>query len=362
METLSVALAERSYPIHIGAGLLAHAELIATRLPRNSVAIVTNTTVAPLYLASLQRALETQGVDAVPITLPDGESFKNWETLNQIFDALLKNRCERSTTLLALGGGVIGDLTGFAAAVYQRGVPFVQVPTTLLAQVDSAVGGKTAINHPLGKNMVGSFHQPLAVITDTDTLSTLPARELSAGLAEVIKYGLICDRAFFEWLESNIHRLVQREPEALAYAIERSCANKAEIVAIDERDEGQRALLNFGHTFGHAIETGLGFGEWLHGEAVAAGMVLATRLAQKLGLIGMEEVLRTSQLLSAAGLPVEAPELGLDRYLELMGHDKKVKGGRNRFILLARIGEAFVSEEVSPTALADVLGHPQVHA
>jgi len=362
METLTVALGKRSYPIHVGAGLLEHAELIASRLPQKKVAIVTNTTVAPLYLAPLRKALDAQDVDAVSITLPDGEAFKNWETLNQIFDALLKNHCERATTLVALGGGVIGDLAGFAAAVYQRGVSFVQVPTTLLAQVDSAVGGKTAINHPLGKNMIGAFYQPLAVITDTDTLATLPARELSAGLAEVIKYGLIRDPAFFSWLESNIHRLVKREPEALAYAIERSCATKAEIVALDEREEGLRALLNFGHTFGHAIEAGLGFGAWLHGEAVAAGMVLAARLSQKLGLIGAEEVSRASQLLSAAGLPIEAPGLGLERYLELMGHDKKVKGGRNRFILLREIGEAFVSDDVSQPALADVLRRRQVHA
>lgn len=362
METLTVALGERSYPIHIGAGLIEHAELIASRLPQKRAAVVTNTTVAPLYLAMMRGALDAQGVDTVPITLPDGEPFKNWETLNQIFDALLENRCERGTSVIALGGGVIGDLAGFAAAVYQRGVPFVQVPTTLLAQVDSAVGGKTAINHPLGKNMIGAFYQPLAVITDTDTLSTLPARELSAGLAEVVKYGLIRDPAFFDWLENNVHRLVRREPEALAYAIERSCATKAEIVALDEREEGQRALLNFGHTFGHAIEAGLGFGAWLHGEAVAAGMVLAARLSQKLGLIGAEEVSRTSRLLSAAGLPTDAPGLGLERYLELMGHDKKVRGGRNRFILLRQVGEAFVSEDVTRAALADVLGRPQVHA
>jgi len=363
METLSVALGKRSYPIHIGAGLLERAELIASRLPQKKAVIVTNTTVAPLYLAALRSALDAQGVDAVPITLPDGEAFKNWETLNQIFDALLKNRCERGTTLVALGGGVIGDLTGFAAAVYQRGAPFVQVPTTLLAQVDSSVGGKTAINHPLGKNMIGAFYQPLAVVADTDTLATLPACELSAGLAEVIKYGLIRDPAFFNWLESNIHRLVKREPEALAYAIERSCATKAEIVALDEREEeGTRALLNFGHTFGHAIEAGLGFGAWLHGEAVSAGMVLAARLSQKLGLIGAEELARTCRLLSAAGLPIDAPELGLERYLELMGHDKKVRDGRNRFILLQQIGEAFVSENISRAALADVLRRPQVHA
>ena len=250
METLTVALGERSYPIHIGAGLLERAELIASRLPQNKVAIVTNTTVAPLYLAPLRRALDAQGVDAVPITLPDGEAYKNWDTLNQIFDALLHNRCERGTTLLALGGGVIGDLTGFAAAVYQRGAPFLQIPTTLLAQVDSSVGGKTAINHPLGKNMIGAFYQPLAVIADTDTLATLPARELSAGLAEVIKYGLIRDPEFFLWLEQNMQSLLSRDAQALAYAIERSCRNKAEVVASDERESGIRAMLEGLQRFG----------------------------------------------------------------------------------------------------------------
>lgn len=355
MQTLRVELGERSYPIHIGAGLLARAELILDRAPRKKVAIVTNTTVAPLYLALLQHALEGRGVEVVPIVLPDGESHKNWETLNRILDVLLERRCERGTTVIALGGGVIGDLAGFAAAVYQRGVPYVQVPTTLLAQVDSSVGGKTAINHPLGKNMVGAFYQPLAVIADTDTLSTLPARELSAGLAEVIKYGLIRDPAFLDWLEANMGRLVAREPEALAYAIERSCANKAEVVAIDERESGPRALLNLGHTFGHAIEAGTGYGTWLHGEAVGAGMAVAAKLSQRLGLIGAVDVARIVALLRAAGLPVQAPALGLERYLDLMGHDKKVDGGRIRFVLLKRIGEAFLSGEVPDEALAEVL-------
>jgi 3-dehydroquinate synthase len=250
---------------------------------------------------------------------------------------------------------VVGDLAGFAAAVYQRGVPFIQVPTTLLAQVDSAVGGKTAINHPLGKNMIGAFYQPRAVVSDTDTLATLPPRELAAGIAEVVKYGLIRDRAFFDWLEANIARLVKSDPEALAYAIERSCAIKAEIVALDEREDGIRALLNYGHTFGHAIETALGFGRWLHGEGVAAGMVLAARLSHRLGLIGAGEVKRIADILARADLPVAAPELGLERYLELMGHDKKVQGGRIRFVLLERIGAATVSGEVPRAALADVL-------
>ena len=362
MQTLNVALGERSYPIHIGAGLLARPELWLDRLPQKKVAIVTNSVVGPLYLAPLQRALENRGVQVLPITLPDGEAHKTWTTLNRVFDALLEHRCERNTALIALGGGVIGDLAGFAAAVYQRGVPYVQVPTTLLAQVDSAVGGKTAINHPLGKNMIGAFYQPLAVLSDTDTLATLPPRELAAGLAEIIKYGLIRDRAFFEWLEGNIARLVGREPEALAHAIERSCSYKAEIVAIDERESGPRALLNFGHTFGHAIEAGTGYGTWLHGEAVAAGMALAVRLSHRIGLIGPEDVRRVSVLLQGAGLPVQVPGLGLERFLELMGHDKKVRSGRIRFVLLKRIGEAFVSDEVPNEALAGVLGAAQAHA
>jgi 3-dehydroquinate synthase len=362
VQTLNVALGERSYPIHIGAGLLARAELIADRLPKKKAAIITNTVVGALYLSPLARALESRGVEVVSITLPDGEKHKDWETLNRIFDALLERRCERGTTLIALGGGVVGDLAGFAAAAYLRGVPFIQVPTTLLAQVDSAVGGKTAINHPLGKNMIGAFYQPRAVISDTDTLATLPTRELAAGLAEVIKYGLIRDPALFAWLEKNMKRLVAREAEPLAHAIERSCAIKAAIVAEDEREDGVRALLNFGHTFGHAIEAGTGYGTWLHGEAVGAGMALAARLSEKLGLIGPDEVRRVDAILVAAGLPNSAPDLGFDRYLELMGHDKKVEGGRIRFILLKRIGDAFVSADVPQAALADVLGATRSHA
>jgi 3-dehydroquinate synthase len=362
MQTLNLALGDRSYPIHIGAGLLARAELIAERLPKKTAAIITNTTVAPLYLAPLERALEARGVEVIAITLPDGEQHKNWETLNRIFDALLEHRCERGTTLIALGGGVVGDLAGFAAAAFLRGVPYIQVPTTLLAQVDSAVGGKTAINHPLGKNMIGAFYQPRAVIADTDTLATLPPRELAAGLAEVIKYGLIHDPALFEWLEKNMGRLANREAEPLAHAIERSCAIKAEIVALDEREDGMRALLNFGHTFGHAIEAGTGYGTWLHGEAVGAGMALAARLSQRLGLIGQDDVRRVDAILEAARLPARPPDLGLARYLELMGHDKKVEGGRIRFVLLKRIGEAFVTADVPPAALADVLGAAREHA
>jgi len=362
MLTLNVALGERSYPIYIGGGLLGRADLIAEKLPQKKTAIITNSTIAPLYLAPLKRALEARGVSVVPVILPDGESYKTWETLNRIFDALLEHRCERSTALIALGGGVIGDLAGFAAAVYQRGVPYIQVPTTLLAQVDSAVGGKTAINHPRGKNMVGAFYQPLAVVSDTDTLATLPPRELAAGLAEVVKYGLIRDPPFFEWLEANMARLARREPEALAYAIERSCANKADVVSCDEREIGPRALLNFGHTFGHAIEAGTGYGAWLHGEAVAAGMLLAAKLSQRLGLVAAEDVRRLGAVLKEAGLPLEAPTLGMERYLELMGHDKKVEGGRIRFVLLKRIGEATVSDQVPGAALADLLGAGEVHA
>jgi 3-dehydroquinate synthase len=362
MLTLNVPLGGRSYPIYVGAGLLARAELIVEKLPQRRAAIVTNTTIAPLYLAPLRRALEESGVEVVPITVPDGESHKNWDTLSRILDALVENRCERGTALIALGGGVIGDLAGFAAAVYQRGVPYVQVPTTLLAQVDSAVGGKTAINHPRGKNMIGAFYQPLAVVSDTDALGTLPRREFAAGLAEVVKYGVIRDPSFFAWLEANMARLARREPEALAHAIERSCVNKAEVVALDETESGPRALLNFGHTFGHAIESGTAYATWLHGEAVATGMLLAARLSQRLGFIGGEEVRRLAALLKHAGLPLEAPALGTERYLELMGHDKKVEGGRMRFVLLRRIGEAFVSADVPRAALAEVLGAGEAHA
>ena len=354
--TLRVDLADRSYPIHIGPGLLSQGEMVARHLPQRKAVIITNTVVAPLYLDTLKAALAQQQIAVDTIVLPDGEEHKNWQTLNQVFDALLMRRAERKTTLIALGGGVIGDLAGFAAAVFQRGAPFIQIPTTLLAQVDSSVGGKTAINHPLGKNMIGAFYQPRVVIADTDTLKTLPERELSAGLAEVIKYGLIGDFTFFEWLETNMDRLVAREPAALAHAIQVSCRNKATVVAADEREEGVRALLNFGHTFGHAIESGLGYGKWLHGEAVAAGMVIAARVSHEMGLVDDQCVSRTVKLLQRAGLPVRGPRLGVNRYLELMGHDKKVEGGKIRFVLLKKIGEAFVSAAVSSEALATVLG------
>ncbi|MBX3662148.1 MAG: 3-dehydroquinate synthase [Burkholderiales bacterium] len=360
--TLEVDLGERSYPIHIGPGLLDRAELLRPHLPQPSAVIITNTVVAPLYLKKLQESLSGQQIASRSIVLPDGEEHKNWQTLNQVFDALMEFRAERKTTLIALGGGVIGDLTGFAAAVFQRGAPFVQIPTTLLAQVDSSVGGKTAINHPLGKNMIGAFYQPRAVLADTDTLRTLPERELSAGVAEVIKYGLIGDPGFFGWLEENMERLMARDPAALTHAIEVSCRNKARVVAEDEREESVRALLNFGHTFGHAIESGLGYGQWLHGEAVGAGMAIAARVSRHMGLVDSSCVDRIEQLLLKARLPVRGPALGVERYLELMGHDKKVEDGRMRFILLRGIGNAFISDAVPGDALRSVLGGEGVDA
>ena len=362
MQTLSVDLGDRAYPIHIGPGLLDRADLVLPHLKQKRAVIVTNTTVGPLYLERFSQTLRNAGVQVEPVVLPDGESYKNWKTLNLIFDALLTQRAERKTTLIALGGGVIGDLTGFAAACYQRGMPFIQVPTTLLAQVDSSVGGKTGINHPLGKNMIGAFYQPQLVLADTDTLSTLPDRELSAGLAEVIKYGLIRDLPFLEWLEANMEKLVARDPEALAYAITRSCQNKAEVVAADERESGQRALLNLGHTFGHAIEAGMGYGVWLHGEGVSAGTVLAAELSRRMGLIAPADVDRVAALFHRAGLPVVAPALGYDAYMNFMGVDKKVEAGRIRFVLLRNLGEAFISGDYDPAALrATLTPTSQIH-
>jgi 3-dehydroquinate synthase len=344
MITLNVGLGARSYPIHIGPGLLDRLpELVSVATLGKRVAIITNEVVAPLYLERLQAALAKVGVGATAVVLPDGEAHKNWESLNAIFDHLLAERCDRTTPIVALGGGVVGDLAGFAAATYQRGVPFVQVPTTLLAQVDSSVGGKTGINHPRGKNMVGAFWQPRLVLADTDTLNTLPGRELSAGLAEVVKYGLIRDLPFLEWLEANMDRLASRDSAALTFAIERSCANKAEVVVGDELEtakEGGRALLNLGHTFGHAIETGVGYGEWLHGEAVAAGTIMAAELSRRLGWLNDGDVERVRHLLLRANLPVTGPRLDVDRYIDLMGHDKKVVAGRLRLVLLRSIGAA----------------------
>ncbi len=355
MQTLNVEFAERSYPIHIGQDILARADLILPHLKRKQVAVVTNTTVAPLYLDRLCEPLRAAGVTIVPIVLPDGEQYKTTETLGQIYDALLENRCERNTTLIALGGGVVGDMTGYAAATFLRGVPFIQVPTTLLAQVDSSVGGKTGINHPLGKNMIGAFWQPKLVLADTQTLNTLPDRELSAGLAEVIKYGLIRDPDFFVWLEQNMSRLLSREPDALAYAIRRSCENKAEVVAADERESGERALLNLGHTFGHAIEAGMGYGVWLHGEAVAAGTMLAADLSRRLGWLSDADVGRIEAIHLAANLPTVAPKLGVDAYLDFMGLDKKVADGKIRLILLQSIGKAVFTADYPSMSLRDTL-------
>ncbi|MHB0926725.1 MAG: 3-dehydroquinate synthase [Gallionellaceae bacterium] len=355
MQTLTVGLGERSYPIFIGSGLLGQAELLQRVLPRKRAAVVTNTTVAPLYLEKLRQTLQAIGVSSMPIILPDGEQYKNSATLNLIYDALLTNRCERTTPLIALGGGVIGDMTGYAAATYLRGVPFIQIPTTLLAQVDSSVGGKTGINHPLGKNMIGAFYQPQLVLADTDTLNTLPDNELAAGLAEVIKYGLIRDLPFLEWLEQNMDQLLARDTGALQYAIARSCQNKAEVVAADERESGERALLNLGHTFGHAIESGMGYGNWLHGEGVAAGTIMAADLSRRLGWISAQDVARIRSLFERAGLPTVAPDLGVEKYLELMELDKKVEGGKMRFVLLKGIGHATVSGDVPEELLRQSL-------
>ncbi|WP_250460191.1 3-dehydroquinate synthase [Microbulbifer litoralis] len=345
MHSLNVELGERSYPIEIGSNLLGNPQNLLPFIGGNQVCVVTNETVAPLYLSRLLEGLS--GLDKVDtLTLPDGEAFKTLDTVNRVFDLLLEKRHNRSTTLIALGGGVIGDMTGFAAACYQRGVDFIQVPTTLLAQVDSSVGGKTGVNHPLGKNMIGAFHQPRLVIADMDTLASLPQRELAAGLAEVIKYGLICDAPFFDWLEANLPRLLEREPGALAYAVERCCRDKAAVVAEDERESGRRAILNFGHTFGHAIEAVQGYGNWLHGEAVAAGMVMAAELSRLRGDIDGALVARIRTLLEAAGLPVSAPEgMTTGAFLEAMSIDKKVLDGRLRLILLASLGDAQIVDD-----------------
>ena len=349
METLSVALGSRAYPIHIGAGIVADAELYRPYLLGGGVAIVTNSVVAPLYVEKLKRGLAGQRV--AEIVIPDGEQTKSWQTLNEVFDRLMEARCGRDTLVIALGGGVVGDLAGFAAAIYQRGVPFVQVPTTLLAQVDSSVGGKTAINHPRGKNMIGAFHQPVAVISDVATLDTLPDRELRAGLAEVIKHGFALDASFVDWLEGNIERLLKRDRAALTHAVKRSCELKARIVAADERESGERALLNFGHTFGHAIEAGTGYGAWLHGEAVAAGMVMAAELSLLMGHLKKNEVSRVRELLKRAGLPVAGPALAPERMLELMALDKKAAKGKTRFVVLERMGQAALRSDIEEKAV-----------
>jgi 3-dehydroquinate synthase len=355
MQTLRVELGERAYAIHIGERLLSSAELILAQLDLPRVAIVTNTTVAALYLQQLADALLARGVDVTSIVLEDGERYKDWATLNRIYDALLQRRCDRKTALIALGGGVVGDLAGFAAATYMRGIPFIQVPTTLLAQVDSSIGGKTGINHPLGKNLIGAFYQPRLVLADTAVLETLPPRELSAGMAEVIKQGLIRDVAFFAWLEQNMEKLLACDQDALAHAVRRCCEIKAAVVAEDERETGVRALLNFGHTFGHAIESGLGYGKWLHGEAVAAGMVMAADLSRRMGLIAEADVERIVALLKRARLPTAPPDIAPERLLELMGVDKKAEGGKLRFVLLDKIGSGSVRADVPAALLRQAL-------
>ncbi len=355
MKTLDVALGERAYPIHIGAGLMGRAGELLPDLAGRRVVVVTNATVAAHHLETLRRGLAARAVASDVILVPDGEQHKSWPTLQDIVTRLVELRAERGTTLVALGGGVVGDLAGFAAAIYQRGVSFVQVPTTLLAQVDSSVGGKTGINHPLGKNLIGAFWQPRAVLVDTEALRTLPPRETAAGLAEVIKYGAIRDAAFFGWLEVNLSRVKAGEVEALTHAIRESCRIKADVVRADERETGERAILNFGHTFGHAIEAAQGYGSWLHGEAVAAGMVVASRLSERVSGLPAADTRRLRDLVAAAGLPCAPPALPRARWLELMGRDKKVAGGRLRFVLLERLGAATVRADVEPHHLDEAL-------
>ncbi len=350
MRTLELDLGPRSYPIHIGRGLLARRELYAPHLDGRQVLVVCNETVAPLYLDTVTGALEDHDVHAV--VLPDGERYKTLDTLSTVLDAAMRHRLARDAAIVALGGGVIGDVAGFAAACFQRGVRYLQLPTTLLAQVDSSVGGKTAVNHPGGKNMIGAFHQPVCVLADTATLDTLPERELAAGLAEVVKYGLIRDPELFAWIERNANALRGRDPEALAEAVERSCRNKAALVSADERETGARALLNLGHTFGHAIEAGLGYGEWLHGEAVAAGMCMAADLSVRLGWLDAQERERARALLARLGLPTAAPAaVTPTRMIELMGVDKKVRAGRMRLVLLKAVGDAVLTADFDPEAL-----------
>lgn len=354
MKTLYVELGERSYPIHIGPGLLRRTDLLQPAIHGRQVMIVTNETIAPLYLEAARAGLA--GYDVQTVILPDGEQYKTLDTLNRIFDALLEHRFNRKCTLVALGGGVIGDLAGFAAASYQRGVDFIQIPTTLLAQVDSSVGGKTGVNHRLGKNMIGAFHQPNCVLADTDTLATLDDRQLAAGLAEIIKYGLIRDADFFAWLEKNMDLLRACDTDALIFAIARSCLNKAEVVAADERESGQRALLNLGHTFGHAIETGMGYGTWLHGEAVGTGMLLAAQLSARQGWLDAGEVERIEQLLALAGLPTRIPgDMSTQQFLDLMAVDKKVLDSGLRLVLLEAIGTAVVTDAFDPDQLRATL-------
>ena len=358
---ISTKLDQHSYPIYVGNNILKKHHLILPYVAQNKVAIVTNTTVAPLYLSGLTDTLEKNGINSIPVILSDGEEYKNWKTLNQIYDSLLINQCERNTTIIALGGGVIGDIGGFAAATYMRGVPLIQIPTTLLAQVDSSMGGKTGINHDLGKNLIGAFYQPRMVLADSTTLDTLPRREFISGIAEIIKYGLIRDRVFFEWLEKNMTRLLAKEYKILDEAIERSCKNKVEVVADDEREHGVRAILNLGHTFGHAIENAMGYGTWLHGEAVAAGTVLAAKLSERMNLIGHTEVERIKELFLLAGLPIIVPGLDTEKYLNLMARDKKVEKGNIHFVLLKGIGEATVCSDVPIEILTKTLNEYSIN-
>jgi 3-dehydroquinate synthase len=355
MRELTVALADRAYLIQIGDRAFVESQELGEILKGKRYFIVSNDVVAPLYQVALEDKLNTVDAHGAAIVLPDGEQYKNAASLDKIYTAMLQAKCDRGTTVIALGGGVVGDMAGYAAATYQRGMPFIQIPTTLLSQVDSSVGGKTGINHPLGKNMIGAFWQPKLVLADTGVLKTLPDREFSAGMAEVIKYGLIRDLPFLDWLESNVDGLMQRDPVLLEYAIERSCANKAEVVAADEFEtakDGGRALLNLGHTFGHAIETGMGYGTWLHGEAVAAGTMMAANLSWRLGWLANADVERIDTLLTRAGLPIKAPAMGAERFLELMSHDKKVMSGKMRLVLLKSIGQAITVSDIPHSDIA----------
>lgn len=354
MKTLTINLGHHSYPIHIGAGLIKHAELITPHIHGKTTATVTNVTVKPLYLDKIHQLINNKS--NIDIVLPDGEEYKNTETLGQIYTEMLEARCDRKTTLLALGGGVVGDVAGYSAASYQRGINFIQIPTTLLSMVDSSVGGKTGINHPLGKNMIGAFHQPQCVIIDTDFLNTLDDRQVSAGIAEIIKYGYINDIEFIHWIDENMDKLLKRDPEALIYAIYRSCEHKAKIVAADEKEQGQRALLNLGHTFGHAIETGMGYGKWLHGEAISAGMVMAAELSQKHDWISKSDVQSIRALLKKANLPVDPPkEINAEQFSKLMSIDKKVQDGVLHLVLMKSLGESFISSNFDKNALQSVL-------
>ena len=354
MKKINIQFDERSYPIYIGEGLISNYELISQHILGKKVAIITNETVADIYLKTLMETVSPHK-ELISIILPDGESYKSKDSLDSIYAQLLQNKADREITLIALGGGVIGDITGFAAATYMRGVNFIQIPTTLLSQVDSSVGGKTGINHPLGKNMIGAFYQPKCVISDMDVMKTLSSRELSAGLAEVIKYGLIRDNKFFEWLESHIQYLMEMNPKYLIEAVQRSCENKAAVVEADEFESGIRAILNLGHTFGHAIEVAQGYGNWLHGEAVGAGMVMAAKLSQSMGWLADKDVGRIVALIKKAGLPTEPPKISVKKYMELMMLDKKTKDGQINLVLQKSIGDAVLTNQYDPKKLHQIL-------